>query len=96
MKDAARAGAPYVLSRRSYLLQHDDGRRHEALGLERGGPQDAELPQAPEVNMREPMLESWVWRHRQQMPDGVPWVSGALLPPGVAFTNGTWSPRAFW
>ena len=28
--------------------------------------------------------------------DGVPWVSGALLLPGVARTNGTWGPRAFW
>ena len=59
-------------------------------------PKFSELPHAPEVNMREPMLESWLWRHRQQVPGGVPWVSGALLPPGQAFTNGTWSPRAFW
>eukprot|EP00964_Phaeocystis_antarctica_P115728 scaffold79693_cov46-Phaeocystis_antarctica.AAC.3 len=50
----------------------------------------------PEVNMREPMLPRWLKRHRHQMPNGVPWVSGALLAPGVAMTNGTWGPRAFW
>ena len=46
--------------------------------------------------MREPMLPRWLKRHRHQMPDGVPWVSGALLAPGVLMTNGTWGPRAFW
>ena len=46
--------------------------------------------------MREPMLPRWLKRHRHQMPNGVPWVSGALLAPGVVMTNGTWGPRAFW
>lgn len=56
----------------------------------------AEDPHAPEVNMREPMLPRWMKRHRHQMPGGVPWVSGALLAPGVLMTNGTWGPRAYW
>ncbi|KAL1524179.1 hypothetical protein AB1Y20_019088 [Prymnesium parvum] len=55
-----------------------------------------ELPHAPEVNMREPMRSSFMRRHHTQMAAGVPWVSGALLPPGVTMTNGTWGPRAFW
>ena len=46
--------------------------------------------------MREPMLASFMRRHKREMADGVPWVSGALLLPGVARTNGTWGPRAFW
>jgi len=54
------------------------------------------LPQAPEVNMREPMLPRYVRRHTKEMADGVPWTSGVLLPPAVAFTNGTWGARAFW
>ena len=28
--------------------------------------------------------------------DIVPWVSGVLLPQGVAPSNGTWGPRAQW
>jgi len=56
----------------------------------------SEDPHAPEVNMRWPMLPSFMRRHRKQMEEGVPWTSGVLLPPGVAFTNGTWGPRAYW
>lgn len=56
----------------------------------------AEDPEAPEVNQREPMLKKWLRRHGKQIPNGVPWVSGALLAPGVTFTNGTWGPRAYW
>ena len=56
----------------------------------------SENPEAVEVNMREPMLASFMRRHKREMADGVPWVSGALLLPGVARTNGTWGPRAFW
>ena len=56
----------------------------------------AEDPEAPEVNQREPMLKKWLRRHGKQTPNGVPWVSGALLAPGVTFTNGTWGPRAYW
>jgi hypothetical protein len=56
----------------------------------------SELPEAPEVNMREPMRRAFLRRHRKEMADGVPWVSGALLLPGTAFTNGTWGPRAYW
>ena len=55
-----------------------------------------ELPEAPEVNMRHPMRASFMQRHRNQMKDGVTWHSGALLPPGVKWTNGTWGPRAYW
>jgi len=46
--------------------------------------------------MREPMLPRYVRRHTKEMADGVPWTSGVLLPPAVAFTNGTWGARAFW
>ena len=56
----------------------------------------SENPEAPEVNMRHPMRPAFLRRHRAQMADGVPWVSGALLAPGTPFTNGTWGPRAFW
>ena len=56
----------------------------------------SELPEAPEVNMRHPMRTAFLKRHRTQMVAGVPWVSGALLPPGVPMTNGTWGPRAYW
>ena len=56
-----------------------------------------ETPESPEVNMRTPgMLSSFMRRHKKQMAEGCPWVSGALLPPGVNMTNGTWGPRAFW
>lgn len=47
--------------------------------------------------MRTPgMRPAFMQRHRNQMVDGVTWFSGALLAPGVRFTNGTWGPRAFW
>ena len=56
-----------------------------------------ENPEAPEVNMRTPgMRAAFMKRHRADMVDGVSWVSGALLAPGVRFTNGTWGPRAYW
>lgn len=59
-----------------------------------------EDPHAPEVNWRTPAMKpSFVRRHRKQVDwetVGCPWVSGALLAPGVAFTNGTWGPRAYW
>ena len=63
-----------------------------------------ELPEAPEVNMRTPsasatsgpMKPSFMRRHKKQMASGCPWVSGALLLPGVSMTNGTWGPRAYW
>ena len=56
-----------------------------------------ELPEAPEVNMRSPgMRPSFIQRHRRQLAAGVSWYSGALLPPGVNMTTGTWGPRAFW
>ena len=54
-----------------------------------------EEPEAPEVNMRTPhMRPAFMQRHRTAMAGGCPWVSGALLPPGVPFTNGTWGPVA--
>ena len=59
----------------------------------------SQLPEAPEVNMRSkagPMRPAFLQRHRKAMAEGVPWWSGALLPPGVAFTNGSWGPRAYW
>ena len=57
----------------------------------------SENPESPEVNMRTPgMKPSFMRRHRKQMADGCPWVSGALLPPGVKMTNGTWGPRSYW
>ena len=57
----------------------------------------SELPEAPEVNQRTPgMRPAFMRRHRRDMANGTTWVSGALLPPGVAFTNGTWGPRAYW
>jgi len=42
------------------------------------------------------MRPSFLRRHKRAMADGCPWVSGVLLPPGVAMTNGTWGPRAYW
>ena len=55
-----------------------------------------ELPWAPEVNMRTPMLKSFMRRHQKQMIDGVPWHAGALIPPWMKLGPGTWGPRAFW
>lgn len=56
----------------------------------------SEQPEAPEVNMRLPMPRAYMRRHGREMAGGVPWVSGALLAPGLRMTNGTWGPRAFW
>ena len=56
----------------------------------------SELPESPEVNMRTPMLRTYMQRHRKEMAAGFPWVSGVLLPEGVELTNGTWGPRAYW
>lgn len=56
----------------------------------------SEQPEAPEVNMRMPMSRPYMRRHGKEMRDGVPWVSGVLLEPGVQLRNGTWGPRAFW
>ena len=58
----------------------------------------SELPEAPEVNWRTPkMRPSFMRSHKRQIgPEGCPWVSGSLLAPGIAFTNGTWGPRAYW
>jgi len=55
-----------------------------------------EQPEHPEVNMRMPMSRQYMRRHGREMATGVPWVSGALLAPGLKMTNGTWGPRAFW
>lgn len=56
----------------------------------------SELPEAPEVNMRAPMSKPYMRRHGREMAEGVPWVSGVLLAPGLRMSNGTWGPRAFW
>lgn len=57
----------------------------------------SEMPEAPEVNQRTPnMRAAFMRRHRKQMVNGTTWHSGALLAPGVTFTNGTWGPRAYW
>lgn len=57
----------------------------------------SELPELPEVNQRSlGMRPSFLRRHKAEMAGGCSWVSGALLPAGVAMTNGTWGPRAFW
>jgi hypothetical protein len=56
----------------------------------------SEQPESPEVNMRMPMPKPYMRRHKRDMADGVPWVSGVLLAPGTKLTNGTWGPRAFW
>lgn len=58
----------------------------------------SERPEAVEVNMRGPrgMPAGFLRRHRRELADGIPWVSGVLVAPGVAVTNGSWGPRAFW
>lgn len=55
-----------------------------------------ELPEEPEVNMRNGMLPSYLRRHRRELASGMPWVSGVLLPPGTRLGKGTWGPRAYW
>ena len=56
--------------------------------------------EAPEVNMRVPMLKSYMQRHRKELPTHeakhFPWWSGVLLLAGTRLSNGTWGPRAFW
>jgi hypothetical protein len=60
----------------------------------------SESPAAPEVNMRVPMLKSYMQRHRKELPiheaKHFPWWAGVLLAPGTRLSNGTWGPRAFW
>lgn len=58
----------------------------------------SELPEAPEVNWRDPsrMRPAYLRRHKKEVSDGCPWVSGALLPQEVPMGNGTWGPRAYW
>lgn len=54
-----------------------------------------EAPAAPEVNMRGRRPEHFRQRH-PDAPLRCPWIAGVLLPPGVAPTNGSWSPRYWW
>jgi hypothetical protein len=58
----------------------------------------SERPEAVEVNMRGPrgMPPAYLRRHRRELADGIPWVSGVLVAPGTRVTNGSWGPRAFW
>ncbi|KAF8065837.1 wdr3 [Scenedesmus sp. PABB004] len=54
-----------------------------------------EAPAAPEVNQRGALPAAMAARH-PGAPRRAQWVSGVLLPPRVALTNGSWSPRADW
>lgn len=54
-----------------------------------------EGPANPEVNMRGDLPPDYRARH-PTAPNRTQWESGVLLPPGVALTNGTWSPRWKW
>lgn len=54
-----------------------------------------EAPASPEVNMRGALSEAQRKKH-PTAPKFVQWDAGVLLPTGVKFTNGTWSPRYYW
>lgn len=54
-----------------------------------------EAPQSPEVNARGAFPPEFRSRH-SAAPAACPWTSGVLVPPGQAWTNGTWGPRAAW
>ncbi|KAI8464342.1 MAG: hypothetical protein J3K34DRAFT_120330 [Monoraphidium minutum] len=55
----------------------------------------AEAPASPELNMRGDLPPDYRKRH-PTAPPRAQWVAGVLLPPGVGFTNGSWSPRWAW
>jgi hypothetical protein len=48
-----------------------------------------------QLNMRGDLPRDYTARH-PKAPGRVQWVAGVLLPPGVQYTNGTWSPRWSW
>lgn len=59
----------------------------------------SELPESPEVNQRGVMAEHGFAQYRtrhKDAPEVTQWVSGTVLPKGLAMTNGTWGPRANW
>lgn len=45
--------------------------------------------------MRGDLPDDYRSRH-PTAPRRVQWVAGVLLPPGVRYTNGSWSPRWGW
>ena len=63
-----------------------------------------EAPENVEVNARGLMKDPATWRegvpfqrrHAGAEREGVPWVSGVLLPRGHTPGNGTWGARATW
>lgn len=54
-----------------------------------------EAPASPEINMRGNLPPDFRQRH-PTAPGRVQWVAGVLLPAGVRYNNGTWSPRWSW
>ena len=53
------------------------------------------LPSFAQLNMRGDLPPEYRTRH-PTAPGRVQWVAGVLLPQGVNYTNGSWSPRWQW
>jgi hypothetical protein len=54
-----------------------------------------EAAAAPEINFRGGLPPTFRARH-PKAPARVEWHAGVLLPPGVEYTNGSFSPRYYW
>ena len=59
------------------------------------GNSEADAMAILQVNMRGHLDAAMKARH-PTAPDVVQWHAGVLLPAGVTFSNGTWSPRHAW